>query len=331
MARKNLLASITGPETPKADSEARSEYARRGASRSMMISIDEMAENAKKMIAGEAIVSLDPSMLDGSFVSDRIEDDDEDYIFLRDAIKAQGQSTPILVRPHPQLKGRYMIVFGHRRARVAKELGVPVRAVVKNIEDIAHIVAQGQENTARANLSFIEKALFAKKLLDMGQTKDTIKSALTVDDTLLSRMLSVAETIPATVIEAIGAAKTVGRDRWEELKKQVKHTESSGFAKQVVLSSEFQSKDAADRFNYLLAQLKDARKKPRKAAQRRVESASWAPDDKMVAASFQNTGKTFTLSLKSKIAGEFGDFISSNLEALYRAFKEAKSRSETGD
>jgi ParB family chromosome partitioning protein len=297
----------------------------------MMISIDEMAENAKKMIAGEAIVSLDPSMLDGSFVSDRIEDDDEDYISLRDAIKAQGQSTPILVRPHPQLRGRYMIVFGHRRARVAKELGVPVRAVVKNIEDIAHIVAQGQENTARANLSFIEKALFAKKLLDMGQTKDTIKSALTVDDTLLSRMLSVAETIPTTVIEAIGAAKTVGRDRWEELKKQVKHTESADFAKQVVLSNEFQAKDAADRFNYLVAQLKDARKKPRKAAQRRVESASWVPDDKMVAASFQNTGKTFTLSLKSKIAGEFGDFISSNLEALYRAFKEAKSRSETGD
>ena len=297
----------------------------------MMISIDEMAENAKKMIAGEAIVSLDPSMLDGSFVSDRIEDDDEDYIFLRDAIKAQGQSTPILVRPHPQLKGRYMIVFGHRRARVAKELGVPVRAVVKNIEDIAHIVAQGQENTARANLSFIEKALFAKKLLDMGQTKDTIKSALTVDDTLLSRMLSVAETIPATVIEAIGAAKTVGRDRWEELKKQVKHTESADFAKQVVLSNEFQAKDAVDRFNYLVAQLKDARKKPRKAAQRRVESASWVPDDKMVVASFQNTGKTFTLSLKSKIAGEFGDFISSNLEALYRAFKEAKSRSEAGD
>ena len=28
----------------------------------MMISIDEMAENAKKMIAGEAIVSLDPEL-----------------------------------------------------------------------------------------------------------------------------------------------------------------------------------------------------------------------------------------------------------------------------
>ena len=222
MARKNLLASITGSETPKTDSEARHDYARRGASRSMMISIDEMAENAKKMIAGEAIVDLDVDVLDQSFVTDRIEGEDEDFVLLREAIREHGQSTPILVRPHPRIPGRYMIVFGHRRARVAKELGIPVRSVIKNLEDIAHIIAQGQENTARANLSFIEKALFAKKLLDMGQSKDTIKSALTIDDTLMSRMLSVAETVPAAVIEAIGAARTVGRDRWEELKKQVK-------------------------------------------------------------------------------------------------------------
>lgn len=330
MARKNLLASVTGPETPKADVEARHEYARRGASRSMMISIDEMAENAKKMIAGEAIVELDVNVLDRSFVTDRIDDDEEDYVLLREAIKAHGQSTPILVRPHPKTAGRYMIVFGHRRVRVARELGIPVRAVVKNLEDIAHIVAQGQENTARANLTFIEKALFAKKLLDMGQTKDTIKSALTIDDTLLSRMLSVAATIPATVIEALGAAKTIGRDRWEELKKQVKEPASADLAKEIVSSDEFRSKDAVDRFNYLFAQLKAARKNPRKA-RAKIESASWAPDDRMVAATFHNTGTSFSLSLKSKNAGEFGRYISSNLASLYRAFQETKGSREAGD
>ena len=208
MARKNLLASVTGFDAPKADSQARSDYASRGASRSMMISIDEMAENAKKMIAGETIVMLDAGVIDASFIADRMEESDVAYAELRAAIKEQGQSTPILVRPHPERAGRYMIVFGHRRARVARELGVPVRAVVKNLADIAHIVAQGQENTARANLSFIEKAMFGKKLRDMGQSRETIKSALTVDDTLLSRMLSVAETVPAAVIEAIGAARS---------------------------------------------------------------------------------------------------------------------------
>jgi ParB family transcriptional regulator, chromosome partitioning protein len=326
--RKNLLASIKGPETSKADHDARSAYAARGASRSMMLSIDEMAENSKKMIAGEAIISLDPNLVDGSFVADRIGDDQE-YAELRDAIKENGQSSPILVRPHPGDEGRYMVVFGHRRARVAKELGIAVRAVVKDIEDIAHVIAQGQENTARANLSFIEKALFAKKLRDIGQGKDTIKAALTVDDTLLSRMLSVADAIPLWIIEAIGAAKTVGRDRWEDLKKLMLRPSSAEHAKEIIRSKEFRSKETAEGFNYMLAQLKTGRKSPRKTRQDNTPS-SWASDDRRVEGTFRNTGKTFSLALKSKDGGEFGQFISSSLESLYTAFKAAKNH-EAGE
>jgi ParB family chromosome partitioning protein len=256
--------------------------------------------------------------------------DDHEYELLREAIRAHGQSSPILVRPHPEHDGRYMIVFGHRRARVAKELAIPVRAVVKKFEDIAHIVAQGQENAARANLSFIEKALFAKKLLDMGQSKDTIKSALTVDDTLLSRMLSVAEGVPLPIIEAIGAAKGIGRDRWEDLKKQVTHPVRAELAREVVKSDGFKSKDGADRFNHLLAELKAKRTRPRKGGSHASSSGAWSADGKLVEAVYRDTGKIFSLSLRSKDASEFGRFISSSLESLYRAFKEAKAQ-ETGD
>ena len=196
-------------------------------------------------------------------------------IRVRDAIKENGQSTPILVRPHPQRDGRYMIVFGHRRASVARELGVPVRAVVKNIEDIAHIIAQGQENTARANLSFIEKALFAKKLLGMGQSKDTIKSALMIDDTLLSRMLSVAETIPPAVVEAIGAAKSVGRDRWEELKKLVMDPASAELASRKLPPPIYSRRKHLNDSISLLARLIASRKSPRKAGARKAAMASW--------------------------------------------------------
>jgi ParB family chromosome partitioning protein len=328
--RKNLLAGVTGIETPSAAKEARSEYASRGASRSMRMSIDEMAESAKRMIAGEGIVSLDADLVDESFVSDRLAEDEESYIQLREAIRERGQSTPILVRPHPNIAGRYMIVFGRRRTRVARELKIPVRAVIKDLEDIAHIIAQGQENTARANLSFIEKALFAKKLLAMGQTKKTIKSALTVDDTLLSRMLSVAEAIPTPVIEAIGAANSVGRDRWEELKKLVIRPKNAELAQQVIGSGEFRSKSGSDRFHHLLWHLKAARRAPQKPTQTR-QAGTWAPDDKMVAANYRNTGKTFSLSLSSRDAGEFGSFISSSLESLYRAFRETRVKAETGD
>ena len=60
--------------------------------------------------------------------------------------RARASRLRSLCVPTRDARGRYMIVFGHRRTRVAKELGVPVRAVVKKLEEIAHIIAQGQEN-----------------------------------------------------------------------------------------------------------------------------------------------------------------------------------------
>ncbi|MFC3119555.1 plasmid partitioning protein RepB C-terminal domain-containing protein [Jhaorihella thermophila] len=51
----------------------------------------------------------------------------------------------------------------------------------------------------------------------MGYDRKVICDALHVDKTLISRMLSVADRIPAALIQAIGAAPSVGRDRWLKL------------------------------------------------------------------------------------------------------------------
>ena len=320
--RKNLMDRVLDAPTAP-----RPEATRHGAARSMTRSIEELAENVKRMQEGEVVASLDVELVDASFVSDRIDHDDEDYARLREAIAGQGQSTPILVRPHPDRDGRYMIVYGHRRARVARELGRPVRAVIKNLEDIAHVVAQGQENSARANLSFIEKALFAKKLLAMGQAKDVIKSALSVDDTLLSRMLSVAETVPGPVLDAVGAAKGVGRDRWEELKKLLAIPAKALFAAEVVASEDFRAKEGAARFDHLLTQVRSGRR-PTVRKPAAASTSHWAAPDRSVEAAYRRSGKSFSLSLSSKDGGEFGDFISSRLERLYAEFSEARSRRE---
>ena len=53
--------------------------------------------------------------------------------------------------------------------------------------------------------------------------------------------------------------------------------------------------------------------------------------DNRVAATFRKTGSTFSLSLTAPDAGDFGNYISSNLEALYQAFKETKTTNRTGD
>ena len=95
MARKNLLANVTAniatSEEPRPLPEARFDYARRGASRSMMQSLDEMADIAKKMMSCDAIVSIDPAQIDVSFVQDRIEDEMNMLLALRRASKIRGE------------------------------------------------------------------------------------------------------------------------------------------------------------------------------------------------------------------------------------------------
>lgn len=324
MARKDLLKSVMETTSEESSKDNRADYALRGASKSMKVSIDHMAENAKKMLEGETIVDINPDLIDVSFVNDRLTGDDDEYQELKSSIEGGQQDTPVLLRPHPKNQDRYMIVFGHRRVRVATELGRKVRAVVKPMDDLAHVLAQGQENTARADLSFIEKALFAKNLIDMGQPKEVVQSALTIDATLLSRMLSVSQKIPADIIEAIGAAKSVGRDRWEDFKKLAIIPANTKRAREIVNAGEFQKSESDARFEMLLNGLK-TKGRPRKTASVRSEKRVWNAGDGRIKASLTQSPKAFSISLTSVEAPGFGNYLSENLEQLYRAFQAQKT------
>lgn len=337
MARKNLFASVTatlGDEVDRAAvsaSEARASYTRRGASRSMIQSLDELAETSMRILDGETVISLDPSDLDGSFVADRIGDDDEAYASLREAIRHSGQSTPILVRPHPTDDGRYMIVFGHRRAKAARELGLKVRAIVKPLADIEHVIAQGQENTARADLTFIEKAIFASKLQRSGMSRDILKTALSVDDSLLSRMLSVAEVIPDGVLDALGAAKGVGRDRWEDLKKLVLNPSLAERATQIIQDDAFLACGTDEaRFLHLLTALKNSGKSNRRAKQQPMVTA-WTPDDKSVSVLATAKANGLVMEFGNPKGKLFGQWLSTNMESLFEQYSRSTEKQQTGD
>ena len=100
----------------------------------------------------------------------------------------------------------------------ARELGRPVKAVVRDLSDDDLVIAQGQENNARRDLSFIEKATFAMTLEERGFNREkTIVPALSVDKTELSRLISIARTVPPSIIAAIGPAPKAGRGRWVDL------------------------------------------------------------------------------------------------------------------
>lgn len=343
MSRKNLLSSLTerkltavnsAPVVEHPDdsmSPALERNRSRGAFGAITRSIDELAEKAHaakeietRLLEGETIVDLDPDTIDVSFVSDRMEDDKETFEELVEAIRQRGQDSPILVRPHPGIDGRYMTVFGHRRARAAKVLGRSVRAVVKDLGDRDHVIAQGQENSARADLSFIEKAVFASNLERNGYDRDVIMAALSVDKTVVSKMISVTTDIPADIIKAVGAAKNSGRDRWYDLAKNIRAGDVS--VGELIISPEFRDAPSDNRLEMLARHLSGKPAGKHAAPPQRAPIKSWAANDKSVSVTLKKTAKKATVTLESADGPLFAEFITGRLDDLYEAFR--KSRME---
>jgi ParB family chromosome partitioning protein len=328
MARKNLLEGLSDLEAERTAVPA-TPYPVRGASKSMIRSIDELARQADKYLEGEQVIEIDPDSIDVSFVADRMGDDQDQYQELLEAIRERGQDTPVLVRPHPGVDGRYMVVFGHRRVRVAKELGRKVRAVIKAIDDKTHVIAQGQENSARANLSFIERAVFAKRLEDLKYGRDIICSALAANEAAVSKMISVITRIPVALIRRIGAAPSIGRERWVELSLLVVKPSNAEGIDAIVDKPEFSGLSSNERFECLFRGL-NAKGKPARKAIAKPEPKAWSPNDRLASVSLRGTPKKASITVKGDSGLEFAEFITRQLDGLYQAFRKSKDGS-TGD
>jgi ParB family transcriptional regulator, chromosome partitioning protein len=160
------------------------------------------------------ITPLEPHMIHAAGMADRLESDAMEDARLAQSIRDHGQQVPILVRPDASRAGHYQIVYGRRRTLACIDLGITVNAIICPMDDAALLMAQGQENAARRNLSFAEKANFARQLADTGHDRPFICAALSCATTDLSRMVQVTSRVPLALLETIGAAPGVGRDRW---------------------------------------------------------------------------------------------------------------------
>lgn len=207
MARKNLLQGLMSqaPAEPEDTANALPRY-ERGAIGAVSKSIDDLKRRA--------IIDVLPDMIDNAGLKDRLDEDPEGLAVLTELIREYGQQVPVLLRHSPNSEGRYDVVYGRRRVAALKALRQPVKAMVRTLDDRELVIAQGQENSARKDLSFIEKALFAQQMVKAGYERKIVCDALSIDKTVISRMLTVAESLPHRLILAIGSAPSVGRDRW---------------------------------------------------------------------------------------------------------------------
>lgn len=323
MSRRNTLKGIFGDAVEELamanfEEEKEAERGPAGPVRSMALTLGKMEEEARAMqealIAGLRVQDLDPELIDDSFVRDRIGEvaltENDPFV---QSIAGSGQEVPILVRPHPEREGRYQVAYGHRRLRAARILGIPVKAVVKQIADDELVVAQGVENTARSNLTYIEKAMFAHTLEERGFKRTVIMKALTTDKTELSKMISVASSIPAPVVAQIGNTPSYGRRKWIAFAEAYSEKKLSKL--EALFGSEvFSGADSDKRFDLALGQLLGKAAKP--------TAKTWRPrEGKALTGSIKADGKTYTLALKADEAPAFGEFLTNKLDELYAEFK----------
>jgi ParB family chromosome partitioning protein len=281
------------------------------------------ADQAKALIAaGAAVIEISAEKLEASFISDRLEDDGPEFERLMLAITESGQKSPILARPHPSDQDRYQIAFGHRRVRVLAKLGRPVKAVVQNLSDEELVVIQGQENSARADLSYIERGLFAVALEARGFDRQVIMSALSMEKTQLSRLLSLAHSIPRSLAQLIGPAPKAGRPRWVALAERLAQLKNRDALDRLLDCQEFKSADTDSRFVKVFNAVAPQR-------ERREAPEVWKTDNGTKIASIGRSNGKVSMVFDEKNAPEFADFIASQLGALHEAY--LKSRDMKSD
>ncbi|WP_426240144.1 plasmid partitioning protein RepB [Pararhizobium sp. DWP1-1-3] len=334
MSRKDVFAHLTPLPVSVTDGEIRAPKGRgrpilgspeliQDASRSPVGAIgqslsevsrrNERAEEIEKRLAkGQMVVSLDTADVDPSFVPDRMLGAAEAHDRLVNSIREQGQQVPILVRPHPEHAGRYQVAFGHRRLRALKELGGGVNAVVRDLTDEQLVVAQGQENNERQDLTYIEKARFAQRL-QQRFSRDVIMAAMSLYKSDLSNMLSVVSRIPEELIDLIGPAPTVGRRSWIEVADLVSNAKTLDRAAVFLRKPEIQEMASEQRFKALIAHLKPRVKK--------TKADVWATQDGARLAKVTYNDAKLTILIDRKGAPEFASFVLDQLQLLFEEYR----------
>lgn len=258
---RDILQGLVAAGKPTRPAEGSLPQARpSGAVKAMSLGLERLSSEAaqakalrEELASRETTQDLDPDLFSPSIVSDRIPSTSDRHLQeLKAAIAENGQQIPIIARPHPTEEGRYQIAAGHRRWRVAQELGLSLKAIIRKLSDQEMVILQGQENGPREDLTFVERARFAMQMEARGFDRDTLSAALSVDKPEVSRLLTVAQALGEELIVAIGPAPKIGRPRWLQLVRGLEQSGARDELRKLVSSSAFEAADTDQRFTLAL-------------------------------------------------------------------------------
>lgn len=265
-----------------------------------------------------SIREIDPGLIDDWGPQDRLdeftavnaEDDDEGFEALKNSIREGGQQVPILVRRSKAAERRFEAIYGRRRLKACRELGIKVRANVQDVDDATALLAKGLENAARRNLSFYEKARFAEAIQAAGHESATVRQVLNLSASGHSHLTKVTQNVPSRVGDLIGSAPKSGRPRWTDLAELFLERK---LTEKIALNLLAKTSTSSTSDERLEALIKEASKRGTKVSSGTREIT---PMDGVV---IKASRGSVSLSVKkSGTSAEFASWLESNLEDIIK-------------
>ena len=289
--------------------------------------IQERGELAERVLKDGGYVSeLNPAEILPSSIPDRFAGayDEAAISELVDSMRERGQIVPGLVRPLKDDPQRYQIVYGRRRLAAAQKLGLKFKAIIRPLDDAEAIVFQGEENSARNDLTFIEKCNFAFAQEKAGYARTTICASLSTGKSHISEMIRIAATLPQNLLHAIGPAPEIGRRRWLELVDKWTAFPKAHTMVEELLAGTGAQMSSEDRFALALSAMFEKATAPDPKAPQPRETIM-SKGMKLAEVSYGNAGAR--MSFAKSVPPEFVAYLAGQMETIHDAYlKQIKAK-----
>ncbi|NVD42869.1 plasmid partitioning protein RepB [Ensifer sp. HO-A22] len=287
--------------------------------------IQERSELADRLLRdGGQVIEIEPADILDSAIPDRFGSAYEagNLAELMQSMREHGQSTPGLVRSVDGNVKSFQIVFGRRRLAAAKLLGIKFKAIARDLSDEEAIVLQGEENSNRNDLSFIERCLFAQSQEAAGYGRDIICKSLSTSKSHVSEMIRLATALPREVVQEIGPAPEVGRRRWVDFEaKWSAHAAPFEAAKKVLGKDETRRGDSNARF----ARVLEALSGERDPALLSVEAVQLVAHG-LVLGQVSHGKSGSKLAFNKAVPNGFVEYVATQIETLHDQFMQKNPR-----
>jgi len=161
------------------------------------------------------IRQLPIDLIDPSPSQPRMNFDEDSLRDLADSIRTQGVLQPILVRPHPEVRGRFQIVAGERRWRAAAIAELhEISVTCREMSDMEAAAVALIENLQREDLNPIEEAEGYQRLIqNFGLTQEALGAAVSKSRAHVGNIVRLL-TLPNAVRDKVrSGALTLGHAR----------------------------------------------------------------------------------------------------------------------